>query len=192
MLAGPPLDEAPHRLGRALEFLEDLRRAIGFYYTVYRVMLESGARYTHVLRMIKEWNPSEIIEIPGVDIVYQRLVCFGDRGFCRYCRYYMGVRGSTKQCKRIYFSHKTLELLEQITPRSISRHQPRKYAEKHGLILPKLYEEDCLETNDQGYEQGGSKIHTIKVRGAKGKRGKIRRPTRRSRSSIPRIPKASG
>ena len=43
-------------------------------------MLESGARFEHVLRMIEEWRPSEIVETPGTGIVTKRPVCFEEQG----------------------------------------------------------------------------------------------------------------
>ncbi|WP_338252532.1 integrase [Pyrodictium abyssi] len=114
-----------------LEYLKDRHKV---YYTVYRVMLESGARFEHVLRMIETWSPRERVEIPGTNIVTRRLVCFDDKGFCRY---YMGLREGTKPCEWVYFSTETLELLGQVAPRHINRHQVRKYAERHNLVLPK-------------------------------------------------------
>ena len=49
-----------------------------------------------MLRMFENWNPNEVIEIPGVGIVTQRLVCFENKGFRRY---YMGLRGSGEPCE---------------------------------------------------------------------------------------------
>lgn len=57
-------------------------------------MLESGARFEHVLKMIEGWNPEEVVEIPGVGIETKRLVCFES-----FCRYYMGLRGPEKPCE---------------------------------------------------------------------------------------------
>lgn len=57
------------------------------YYLVYELMLETGARYTHVLKMLEKWNPGETVDVPGVGLVTRRLVCFEDKGFRRY---YMG------------------------------------------------------------------------------------------------------
>ncbi|GBF09530.1 integrase protein [Aeropyrum pernix] len=56
-------------------------------------MLESGARYEHVLRIIEMWSLDEVIEIPSVGMETRRLVCFRDKEFCRY---YMGLRGPEK------------------------------------------------------------------------------------------------
>ncbi len=104
-----------------------------FTYIEYRVMLESGARFEHVLLMLEKWSPTETIEVPGTSIVTRRLVCV-DSSFCRY---YMGLRGANKPCEWIYFSRETLELIEKMAPRHINRHQVTKYAKRNGLLLPK-------------------------------------------------------
>jgi len=64
----------------------------------------------------------------------QRLICFEDRGFCRY---YVGVRGSQKPCEWAYFSLETLRLLEKYAGRTVDRNSVRKYAKRNSLILPK-------------------------------------------------------
>ncbi len=103
--------------------LEYLREHYQLYYLVYKLMLESGARFEHVLRMLEEWRPGERVEIPGTSIVTRRLVCFSERGFCRY---YMGLLEETKPCEWIYFSAEALKLLAQVAPRHVNRHQVRK------------------------------------------------------------------
>ena len=130
------LDVRPYQVS-----LEDLKKTLAFlkekhrlYYTIYRVMLESGARFEHVLKMFENWSPRETIEIPGLNIVTKRLVCFEDEGFCRY---YMGLRGPEKPCEWIYFSIETLKILENILPKHVNRHQATKYTRKHNLVLPK-------------------------------------------------------
>jgi len=77
---------------------------------------------------------SGTIEIPGIGIVTRRLVCFEDKGFCRY---YMELKGSEKPCEWKYFSIETLEILESILPRHVNRHQVTRYARRHNLVLPK-------------------------------------------------------
>jgi len=130
------LDVRPYKIE-----LEDVRKTLAYlkqhhqtYYTIYRVMLESGARFEHVLKMIAEWSPRETVEIPGTGIVTERLTCFEGRGFCRY---YIGLRGPEKPCEWIYFSIGSLSLLQTFVPKHINRHQVRKYAKRHGLVLPK-------------------------------------------------------
>jgi len=130
------LDVRPYKvevedLRRTLELLKAKHRV---YYVVYRAMLESGARFEHILRMVESWDPSDTVEIPGVNIETRRLVCFEDRGFCRY---YMGLRGDVKPCEWVYMSMETLKLIESIAPRHVSRYQVTKYAAGYGLVLPK-------------------------------------------------------
>jgi len=55
------LDVRPYKIE-----LEDVRKTLGYlrqhhqtYYTIYRAMLESGARFEHVLKMLAEWSPDE-------------------------------------------------------------------------------------------------------------------------------------
>jgi len=56
--------------------LEDVRKTLDhlhvhhqLYYIVYRIMLESGARFEHVLLMLEKWSPTEAVEIPGTSHV---------------------------------------------------------------------------------------------------------------------------
>jgi len=67
-------------------------------------------------------------------MVTKRLVCFKEKGFCRY---YMGLRGPEKPCEWIYFSISSLSLLQTLVSKHINRHQVRKYTRRHGLVLPK-------------------------------------------------------
>ncbi len=115
------LDVRPYKieLSDVKKTLAHLKQHHKTYYTIYRIMLESGVRFEHVLKMIAEWSPDETIEIPGTAIVSKRLVCFEDRGFCRY---YMGLRGPEKPCEWIYFSIVSLKLLLELVPRRINRH----------------------------------------------------------------------
>ncbi|MHC1628064.1 MAG: integrase [Candidatus Nezhaarchaeales archaeon] len=122
----------PIELDSVKKTMDHLRERHPLYYTIYRIMLESGARSEHVLLMLENWSPNETIEVPGSSIITKRLVC-GD-GFCRY---YMGLRGANKPCEWIYFSRETLKLIESIAPRHINRYQVTKYAKRNNLLLPK-------------------------------------------------------
>ncbi len=105
-----------------------------FYYLVYRLMLEGGLRLSHALLLIKSFSPRDLVEIPGVDLETNRLVCFEERGFCRY---YLGVRGYVKPCEWAYFSLEALKLLEKHAGRKINRSTLEEYIKNHGLLLPK-------------------------------------------------------
>lgn len=87
-----------------------------------------------MLKIIAEWSPSKTVEIPGTGILSKRFVCFKDKGSCRY---YMGLKDSEKPCEWIYFSTETLKLVEGIAPRPVNRHNVRRYAKRHNLVLPK-------------------------------------------------------
>jgi len=129
------LDVRPYQIS-----LEDIRKTLEFlrskhpvYYTVYRIMLESGARFEHVLKMIESWNPEEVVEIPGVGIETKRLVCFDT-----FCKYFMGLRGSEKPCEWVYMFAETAKLVQEIASRKINRSNVWRYAKRHNLIAPKM------------------------------------------------------
>uniref|UniRef100_A0A7J3Z8G3 Integrase n=1 Tax=Ignisphaera aggregans TaxID=334771 RepID=A0A7J3Z8G3_9CREN len=121
--------------------LEDVAKTFGYlrkrhekYYLIYRLMLEGGLRLSHAIHIVKTFSPDEVVEIREVGLETQRLVCFQDKGFCRY---YAGVGGSQKPCEWAYFSLETLDLLKKYAGRSVRRQVIRKYAKEHGLLLPK-------------------------------------------------------
>ena len=121
--------------------LDDVKRTLVYlgenhelYYLVYRLMLESGLRLSHALLLVKSFSPGELVEIPGVDLETTRLVCFQDKGFCRY---YLGVRGHVKPCEWAYFSLETLRLLEKHAGRKIKRSTLEEYTKNHDLLPPK-------------------------------------------------------
>ena len=118
-------------VARTLKYLEENHE---LYYLIYRLMLEGGLRLSHALLLIESFSPRELVEIPGVGLETTRLVCFHDRGFCRY---YVGVRGSQKPCEWAYFSTETLKLLEGYAGESVDRNSVRKYAKRNGLLQPK-------------------------------------------------------
>ncbi|MEM4846850.1 MAG: integrase [Thermosphaera sp.] len=129
------LDVRPYQIS-----LEDVRKTMRFlkenhevYYTVYRAMLESGARFKHVLEMIRTWNPKEIVLIESIDLETERLVCFD-----KFCRYYLGLRSHQKPCEWIYISRETAELLKAIAPRKIGRRDVWEYVKRRSMVLPKM------------------------------------------------------
>jgi len=114
--------------------LSVLRDNHELYYLVYRLMLEGGLRLSHAIYIIESFNPNEVIEINGLDIETHRLVCFNDKGFCRY---YVGLRESVKPCEWAYFSIDTLRLLKEYAGNSVSRRALTKYVKRRDLLLPK-------------------------------------------------------
>ena len=126
-----PYSISPEEVKKTMEYLREKHE---FYYLVYRLMLEGGLRISHALYLIENYNPREIVKIPGVGLEITRLVCFEDRGFCKY---YVGIRGSQKPCEWAYFSLETLRLLEEHAGESVDRNSIRKYAKRHNLLQPK-------------------------------------------------------
>jgi intergrase/recombinase len=89
---GYRLDVRPYpiSLEDVAKTLKHLEEEHELYYLVYRLMLEGGLRLSHALLLVKSFNPGEVVEVNGLGIDTPRLVCFEEKGFCRY---YMGVRG---------------------------------------------------------------------------------------------------
>jgi intergrase/recombinase len=124
----------PINLDDVIKTLDYLRSNHELYYLVYRLMIEGGLRLSHTLHIIKNFKPNEVVEVNGLDIDTPRLICFEDRGFCRY---YVGIRETMKQCEWAYFSTSTLSILKKYTGKRITRQVIGKYARKHNLIPPK-------------------------------------------------------
>ncbi len=129
------LDVRPYKVGveevaEALRYLEGRHKA---YYAAYRLVLESGCRLEHALRLLREWSPAEEVELPGTGIVTPRLVVLPT-----HARYYLGLRGAEKPCEWVYMSLETLKLLESIVPVELTRHQVYRYAKRHGFVAPKM------------------------------------------------------
>jgi len=104
------------------------------YYLLYRLMLGGGLRLSHAIHIMKTFSPREVVEIYEINLETRRLVCFYDKGFCRY---YVGLRGSQKPCEWAYFSMETLRLLEKYAGEATDRNSVRKYAKRNNLVLPK-------------------------------------------------------
>jgi intergrase/recombinase len=124
----------PINIEDLVKTLSTLRDNHELYYLVYRLMLEGGLRLSHAIHIIESFNPNEIIEINGLDVETHRLVCFNDKGFCRY---YVGLRESVKPCEWAYFSIDTLRLLKEYSGINISRRALTKYVKRRNLLLPK-------------------------------------------------------
>ena len=130
------LDIRPYQidLSDVAKTLHYLRQHHEKYYLIYRLMLEGGLRISHAVHIVKTFNPKEVVEIHEVGLETQRLVCFQDKGFCRY---YVGIRESQKPCEWAYFSIETLKLLEKYVGNDIDRRTVTKYIKRHGLVVPK-------------------------------------------------------
>jgi intergrase/recombinase len=49
--------------------MNTLRESHELYYLVYRLMLEGGLRLSHAIHLVENYNPREIVEINGLEIV---------------------------------------------------------------------------------------------------------------------------
>ncbi len=137
--------------------VDDIRKTLEYlvtrhsrYYLVYRLMLESGARFLHVLRMLSDWNPEQYVRINKY-LSTKRLVCFDDKGFCRY---FIGLRESNKTQEWIYFSLKTLEMLREkgLLGKKIHRKKVWEYAKRHRLLPPKMVRKIATDLMDEALE----------------------------------------
>jgi len=114
--------------------MNTLRESHELYYLVYKLMLEGGLRLSHAIYIVENYNPGEVVEISGLGVDTPRLVCFHDKGFCRY---YVGVRETAKPCEWAYFSTGTLRLLEKYAGSTVGRVPLQKYVKRRSLLLPK-------------------------------------------------------
>jgi len=147
--------------------MDYLREHQMVYYTIYRVMLESGTRFEYILRIIELRNPSEAVETSRTSVVTRRLVSFDDKGFCHY---YMGLRGA-KPCEWVYFSAEFLTLLLELVFKHINRHQVKKYARRHGLVLPKCMRKVSWRLM---IKTTSREVHAVSFRRATDKRSRVR------------------
>ncbi|WP_342788229.1 integrase [Desulfurococcus sp.] len=128
---------------RAYEIrVEDLRRTFeylrnkhGLYYTIYLIMYFSGSRLAHALKLVESWSPDEIVFIEMLGRDSARLVCFDEKGFCRY---YLGLRGGSKPCEWIYMPKELVQMIERYRGVRRSRTVVERYAKRHGLIQLKM------------------------------------------------------
>lgn len=142
----------PVRPSEIAETLRYLKTRHKVYYALYKLLLESGARLEHALRMLAEWTPNQQVEIPGYGFT-PRLVCLEDKGFCRY---YLGLREGNKPCEWIYFSRETLTLIVDagLLGKRLRREVVARYAKRHGLVRPKYLRKIAwqLMRKSMGYE----------------------------------------
>jgi len=130
--SGPRIVRSPRveEVRRTLEFLAERH---GLYHALYRLMLYSGARLEHAVEVLATWSPDDEIEIG--DSFTPRLVCFDEQGFCRY---YAGIHRGRKRTEWLWIPLDVVEELRQWVGTRIDRRYVTRYAEKHGLVMPKL------------------------------------------------------
>ena len=120
-----------------VESLRYLAEKHELYYLYYILMYYSGARLKHVMQMVAEYSPREVVKIEMTDSYTERLVCFEDRGFCRY---YLGIH-TGKHCEWIYFPAELLPLIEKYKGVKRWDDNVSKYAREHGLVRAKVFRE---------------------------------------------------
>ena len=114
---------------------EHLRSRHGLYYTIYLIMYFSGSRLAHALKLIESWSPSEAVFIKMLGRESRRLVCFDEKGFCRY---YLGLRGGSKPCEWIYMPSELVPMIDGYRGTRRGRTLVVRYAKMHNLVLPKI------------------------------------------------------
>ncbi|MEM2261625.1 MAG: integrase [candidate division WOR-3 bacterium] len=124
----------PISIEDVIKTLDFLKKNHEKYYALYRLMLEGGIRLSHAIMLMETFKPDEVLEIPRIGLVTNRLVRFDDRNFCRY---YLGVGEEVKPCEWAYFSIETLRLIEKYKGTRISGKVLSKYIRKHDLLSPK-------------------------------------------------------
>jgi len=116
---------------------EVLEQAPGFreYYILYKVLYFSGARLEEGIKLLTMWNPSEAVENPITGRIGPRLICFEDKGFCRYGLFW--YRGH-KRCDYIYMPIQLAREIEELGRVSINAKAASTYYRKHGVVAPKM------------------------------------------------------
>ena len=121
---------------RTLQFLKEHHSK---YYAFYRLLLESGIRELHAIEMIHSFAPEEEVYVKRGRFYSKRLVCFEEKGFCRY---FVGIDRPRKVCEWVWFSIETLELVKELVEylkekgKKLRRQIVRKYASIHNLLRP--------------------------------------------------------
>ncbi|RLG74436.1 MAG: integrase, partial [Thermoprotei archaeon] len=115
-------------LRKTMEFLKQRHE---LYYLYYLLMYFSGIRLEHVVRLVAEYRPEEVVYVDMMDEYTQRLVCFE-----KFCRYYLGYKGG-KPCDWVYFPKELVELLERYGGTKRDRSKVSDYARYHNLLRPK-------------------------------------------------------
>jgi intergrase/recombinase len=113
---------------KSLELVRERRRDI---YTVYLLLVYSGARFLHVLDAINNWNPDEILYVEYLARNIKRLECLGE-----HCRYYLGRESERKPVGFMFFPRQLLPMIEEID-RLPNRRRVEKIVKKKGALPPK-------------------------------------------------------
>ncbi len=131
---GRKLVQKPILKEDVIKSLERLRET-GRYdiYTLYLLILFSGVRFEHTIRILKEWKPDEIVYVKYLNRNIKRLECFST-----HCRYYVGWEKARKPLGFMFFPKWLLELIEEYKDRLPGRRRIEKVVKKNNC-LPSSY-----------------------------------------------------
>ncbi len=99
----------------------------------YLVILFSGARFLHVHRMLKEWQPNETLYVEYLNRNIKRLECLRE-----HCRYYMGKESDVKPVGFIFFPKFLLPTIEAYHHRIPLRRLVERAVKRRNLLMPKF------------------------------------------------------
>ncbi len=112
--------------------LETLKKERPDIHLLYLVMLYSGARFLHVLAMLREWRPEEVVYVPYLARNVKRLECLN-----QHCRYYMGKENDVKPISFVFFPRSLLQSIEKHRQRIPGRRRIERAASKRNVLMPK-------------------------------------------------------
>jgi len=129
---GRKLVQKPILKEDVVKSLERLKEA-GRYdiYMLYLLILSSGARFEHTLRILKEWKPDEIVYVKYLNRNIKRLECF-----TTHCRYYVGWEKARKPLGFMFFPKWLLELIKKYRDKLPGRRRVEKVVKKNNCLPP--------------------------------------------------------
>lgn len=102
-------------------------------YTIYLLILYSGVRFTHVLKGLKTWSPSQELYVSYLNRNIKRLECLNG-----HCRYYLGMEESIKPEAFMYFPSSLLPRIHEVKDKIPSRRTIEKLYPKLGVLPAKM------------------------------------------------------
>jgi len=100
-------------------------------YMLYLLILSSGVRFEHTLRILKEWNPDEVVYVKYLNRNIKRLECFPT-----HCRYYVGWEKARKPLGFMFFPKWLLELIEKYKDKLPGKRRVEKVVKKNNCLPP--------------------------------------------------------
>lgn len=115
---------------KSLEILREKRQDI---YTLYLLILFSGARFEHALSALRTWSPDEKLYVAYLQRNIKRLECLDT-----HCRYYMGRELDQKPLGFIFFPKELLPMIEQYKNKLPNKRRIERVVKKLNCLMPKL------------------------------------------------------